>query len=229
MSRIRYFQGIVALLLLLASACSKKQVVIPIPRQPAAESQPHAVEPPTPVSQSDSTTAPSTSPATSGVGNTGTATSGATTSGATPTGAATTNNTLPPTPYQVDKPAPPPAAPRKASRSTAAPNTSPSVSPSPQSPALTTGPAQAPQLGDIVTPDQRRQYNAAIDQSLSRAQTSLAGIANRELNKDQQRLVEQIRNIMQQAQASRNSDLPGAKSLAARAEVLAKDLAGSFR
>jgi hypothetical protein len=81
-----------------------------------------------------------------------------------------------------------------------------------------------------VTPDQQRQYNAAIDQSLARAQASLAAIANRQLSKDQQGLVEQIRNIMQQAQASRSSDLPGAKSLAGRAEVLAKDLvAGSFR
>jgi hypothetical protein len=87
---------------------------------------------------------------------------------------------------------------------------------------------QPPQLGDIVTPDQQRQYNAAIDQSLSRAKTSLAAVANRALSKDQQGLVEQIRNIMQQAQASRSSDLPGAKSLAQRAEVLAKDLAGSF-
>jgi hypothetical protein len=79
-----------------------------------------------------------------------------------------------------------------------------------------------------VTPDQQRQYNAAIDQSLSRAQASLASVANRTLNNDQQRLVAQIRNIMQQAQTSRSSDLPGAKSLAQRAEVLAKDLAGSF-
>ncbi len=86
----------------------------------------------------------------------------------------------------------------------------------------------APQLVDVVPPDQQRQMNAAIDQSLAHAQASLAGIANRELNKDQQALVEQIRNLMQQAQASRGSDLPGAKSLAERAEVLAKDLAGSF-
>ncbi len=79
-----------------------------------------------------------------------------------------------------------------------------------------------------MTPDQQKQLNAAIDQSLSRAQASLASIANRELTKDQQGLAEQIRNLMQQAQTSRSSDLPGAKSLAERAEVLAKDLAGSF-
>jgi hypothetical protein len=84
-------------------------------------------------------------------------------------------------------------------------------------------------LGEVVSADQQRQYNAAIDQSLARAQTSLAAIANRQLTKDQQGLVAQIRNLMQQAQASRSSDLPGAKSLAGRAEVLAKDLAESFR
>jgi hypothetical protein len=84
-------------------------------------------------------------------------------------------------------------------------------------------------LGDIVAPDAQRQYNATIDQSLARAQASLAAIANRQLSKDQRTLVEQIRNLMQQARAARSSDLPGAKSLAQRAEVLAKDLAGSFR
>jgi len=86
-----------------------------------------------------------------------------------------------------------------------------------------------PQLVDIETPEKQRQLNAAVDQSLSHAQASLAGIANRTLTKDQQGLVEQIRNIMQQAEASRSSDLPGAKSLAERAEVLAKDLAASVR
>jgi hypothetical protein len=48
------------------------------------------------------------------------------------------------------------------------------------------------------------------------------------LNKDQQTEVEQIRNFMQQAQGIRASDLGGAKSLAERAEVLARDLAASF-
>ena len=42
-------------------------------------------------------------------------------------------------------------------------------------------------------------------------------------------MADQIRNLMQQAQVSRKSDLQGAKSLAERAEVLAKDLAGSFQ
>lgn len=146
-------------------------------------------------------------------------------SSAKPAGPAAPSSNPQQSPYQVNKPAqPPPAAPRKASRSTAPPSTPPGApAPSPAPP------AQAPVLGDIVTPDQQRQLNAAIDQSLSRAQASLASIANKELSKDQQALVEQIRNIIQQAQGVRSSDLPGAKSLAERAEVLAKDLAGSFR
>jgi hypothetical protein len=187
-----------------APACRKRQVAVPAPPQPAALSQPHSADSPATPAQNSS---------------------------ASPTGPAATTNSPPPSPYQVNKPAQQPApAPRKASRSTPVPGTSPTTqanTPAPPGPAP--APVQPPVLGDIVTPDQQRQLNAAIDQSLSRAQASLASIGNRELNKDQQGLVEQIKNIMQQAQASRSSDLPGAKSLAERAEVLAKDLAGSFR
>ena len=53
----------------------------------------------------------------------------------------------------------------------------------------------------------------------------LLGVA--QLNKDQQAQVEQIRNFVQQAQSTRASDPAGAKSLAERAEVLARDLAAS--
>jgi hypothetical protein len=48
------------------------------------------------------------------------------------------------------------------------------------------------------------------------------------LNKDQRTEVEQIRSFMQQAQTARASDPAGAKSLAERAEVLARDLAATF-
>jgi len=199
MSRFWYLQGALALVLVLEPACRKRQVAVPVPPQPAAASQPQAAEPPATPSQTSATPQP---------------------------GAATTNNTQQ-SPYQVNRPAQPsPTAAPKSSRPAAPP--SPQATPA-TPPASATAPVQPPQLGDIVTPDQQRQYNAAIDQSLSRAQASLTSLANRALNKDQQGLVEQIRNIMQQAQASRSSDLPGAKSLAARAEVLAKDLAGSFR
>jgi hypothetical protein len=127
----------------------------------------------------------------------------------------------------VNKP-PQPAA-RKPARSAAAPATNPAVSaPAPAPAAPSTPAAPAPKLGDILTPDEQKQYSASIDQSLSHAKTSLNSIAGRQLNKDQQAEVEQIRNFMQQAQDTRGSDPGGAKSLAARAEVLARDLAATF-
>jgi hypothetical protein len=189
-----------AMLLLVAlPSCSKKQVV-PLPAPPAALRQPAATGQAAP--------APETS---------------------TPQPGSATTNTTQTAPYQVNKPAPAAAAPaaRKTSRP-AAPQSPQSPATTAPAPATPAAPVPAPQLVDVVPPDQQRQLNAAIDQSLSRAQASLAGIANRELNKDQQALAEQIRKLMQQAQASRGADLPGAKSLAERAEVLAKDLAGSF-
>ncbi len=140
---------------------------------------------------------------------------------------ATTTPAQEPSPYQVNKP-PQPAA-RKPARSATAPATAPtnpSVSAPTTAPAASAAPpAPPPKLGDVLTPDERKQYSASIDQSLSHAQTSLNSIAGRQLNKDQQAEVEQIRNFMQQAQGSRGSDPGGAKSLAERAEVLARDLA----
>lgn len=127
-----------------------------------------------------------------------------------------------PSTYQVNKP-PQPA--RKAVR----PTTS---SPAGSSGSAASAPPPAstpPKLGDILTPDEQKQYSASIDQSLSRAQASLNSIGGRQLNKDQQGEAEQVRNFIEQAKAARASDLAGAKSLAERAEVLARDLAASFR
>jgi hypothetical protein len=90
-------------------------------------------------------------------------------------------------------------------------------------------PAPPPKLGDVLSADQQRQLNGAIDQSLARAQAGLNAAGNRQLSKDQQAIIEQVRNFIQQAQKLRSSDLPAAKSLAERAAVLARDLAASLR
>lgn len=133
-----------------------------------------------------------------------------------------------PAPYQVNKP-PQPAPAKKPSRSASTPAPAPAApAPVPAAPPPTP-PAPPPKLGDILSPDEQRQYNASIDQSLSHAQASLSAIAGRQLDKDQQTQAEQIRNFIQQAQTTRSSDLGGAKSLAERAEILARDLAASFR
>ena len=129
-------------------------------------------------------------------------------------------------PYQVNK-VPPPAAP--AAKKPTRPVTAPAAtlpSPPPAGPAAPAAPA--PKLGDVLTANEQQKYTAAIDQSLSKAQTSLNAIGGRQLNKDQQADVEQIRNFIKQAETTRSSDPAGAKSLAERAEVLARDLAASF-
>ena len=65
--------------------------------------------------------------------------------------------------------------------------------------------------------------------SLSRAQASLNSIGARRLSTDQQSVRDQARNFLQQAQELRKSDLTAAKSLAQRAEILARDLVAGLR
>jgi len=149
----------------------------------------------------------------------------AATSSETPSTGTTTHPAQDASPYQVNKvaPQPPPPAKKPARSATAPP---PSTSPAPAT--APTPAAPPPKLGDVLTPDEQKQYSASIDQSLAHAQTSLKSIGGRQLNKDQQAEVEQIRNFMQQAQETRSRDPSGAKSLAERAEVLARDLAATF-
>ena len=81
----------------------------------------------------------------------------------------------------------------------------------------------------MLTADQEREYNVAIDQSLQHAETSLKSIGSRRLNSQQRASLDEARNFIRQAQATRGSDLPGARRLAERAEVLAGNLASSLR
>jgi hypothetical protein len=119
-------------------------------------------------------------------------------------------------------PPPPTATPaaKKPARSAASSNPSPAPAPPAAAPVST----PAPKLGDVLTSDEQKQLSASIDQSLSRAQASLNRLNGRQLTKDQKSEVDQIQSFMKQAQATRNSDPAGAKSLAERAEVLARDL-----
>jgi len=133
-----------------------------------------------------------------------------------------------PAPAAAEPAAPPtPAASVTATPSPPVP-APPVRAPQPQPPSPAAQPP-APHLGDILTSDQQKQYNSAIDQSLARTETSLGSIAKHRLTKEQQAVVAQIQNFVQQAQASRKSNLPAARSLADRADVLARDLAGSLR
>ncbi len=142
----------------------------------------------------------------------------------------TTIQPVPPTPVTAQPQLPPPTPteeqPKPPVRRTpprptsANPVTAPNTAPAPNQP---------PRLGTMLTPEQQRQFNNDIDRSLRRAQASLHSIGNRHLTADQHERVVQVESFIQQAQAARRSNLAGAKSLAERAEVLARDLVASLR
>jgi hypothetical protein len=84
-----------------------------------------------------------------------------------------------------------------------------------------------PRLGQIFPPEEIRQYNRAIDESLTRVKRALETLAHKSLNPDQQLEVSRIATFQKQAEQARDSqDLLTAKSLAERADTLAQDLLG---
>ena len=126
---------------------------------------------------------------------------------------------------QASIPVPPPARVRVTKARTPS-STTPSTA---NSPAASVPAAESPRLGQILSPSEERQYNALIDQSLSRTQTSLNLLAGRKLTAEQQSSMREIQEFMRQAQVTRNSDLLSAKALADKAQVLARDLAAAMR
>jgi hypothetical protein len=115
------------------------------------------------------------------------------------------------------RPRPTPTAPPVASESAAPPET----------PA-----ASVPQLGQIMSPAQRRQYNLLIDQAISRAQDRLKVVAanTARLNEEQHTTLKRIQAFIQQAEEKkRGQELTVAKNLADRALLLADDLARNFK
>jgi hypothetical protein len=95
---------------------------------------------------------------------------------------------------------------------------------------VTSPPANQPlRLGEMLTPEQERQYNTAMDQSLQRANANIARVSKRQLSKEQQSVVAQVQSFIEQAQSTRKTNLTAAKSLAERADVLARELARTVR
>ncbi|MDQ2945950.1 MAG: hypothetical protein M3Y27_08420 [Acidobacteriota bacterium] len=115
-------------------------------------------------------------------------------------------------------PAPPPVAQRVPTTKRAQTHTS-AVRPASPPAAVV-----APQLGQMLSSTEERQYNAAIDQSLSRAQEDLNLLSNRHLTADQQSSLHEIQELIRQANATRKVDLISARALADKAQVLARDL-----
>ena len=136
-----------------------------------------------------------------------------------PVVAADPDATLPPTPNSVpEAPAPPKPAPQPKKQ------TAPPVAPRPATPVVPDQP-EPPTLTRMFTPEERRDFNKQIDDSLEKVRRALTTLSKKNLNPDQQAQINTISTFQKQAEQSREAqDLTTAVSLAKRAEVLAEDL-----
>jgi len=116
----------------------------------------------------------------------------------------------------VEFPPPPQPAP-------APPRRPPAAKPAPAPPvAIETTPT--PRIAQLFTPDQLREYNKILDDSLDRVQKALDTLGKRNLNAEQRDRTGQIRELQKQARQMRGEDLEAAVSLARHADLLAIDL-----
>lgn len=129
-------------------------------------------------------------------------------------------------------PIPPTAAPQPAARKRPQPAPTPARgsthTPAPASTRVTPA-AEAPRLGQMLSPVEERHYNSLIDQSLGQAKGNLDSLANRILTADQQTDAREIRELIRQANEARKTDLVSAKGLADKAQVLARDLVNNVK
>ena len=147
-----------------------------------------------------------------------------------------TQDTLPASqPVPSDAPDP---APLKVDRSEPAGDTTAAV-PSERDP-VTLDPNKTPsappdatpapfRLGQILSSDERRKYNETIDGDLKAAEQSLTLVLGRGNRQERNAQVRRVRAFITQAGEVRADDLPLARNLAARARLLAEDLARNER
>ena len=81
----------------------------------------------------------------------------------------------------------------------------------------------------MFTPDQKREYDRQLNDSLDRVKKVMAAIAGKALNTEQNEIADRIRTFEQQAEKARAQDLVAAVGLARRADVLAQDLMERLR
>ena len=125
-------------------------------------------------------------------------------------------------PAQITLPAPQKTSPsRPPAKKRTLPPAPPQAAP-PAEPQVQTSPP--PQLGEILSGAQRRQYEADYAQSLSRARSALQQASGKSLSPTQRETVERIQTFIRQAEESKGKDLATALQLARRADVLGQDL-----
>ena len=77
----------------------------------------------------------------------------------------------------------------------------------------------------MLSDEQQRTYEAAINDLLARAQQNVARARTRNLNAQEKDLLTRAEAFIAQAQQARRTDPAAAKSLAGRAELLSREVA----
>lgn len=131
-------------------------------------------------------------------------------------------------------PATPSAAPKPEVRRNPVPAPPPPVAPAPVAPAPPAATpvapvAPAPPLREIISSEQRRQYETEFSQGVERASAALKQASTRTLNASQQETAARIRTFLAQANAMRDDDISTALQLARRADLLGQELLKSLK
>jgi hypothetical protein len=91
------------------------------------------------------------------------------------------------------------------------------------------GPPELPQLGEVLSEQQLREYLHATESSLEQAKRIAVNVQRRPLDPRQVEVLGQVQDFIRQAESAQKKDIPLARNLAHRAEVLAKDLLNSLK
>jgi len=121
------------------------------------------------------------------------------------------------------EPAPPAATPKPTVRRNPAPP------PPPPAAVPVTPAAPPPPLREILSAEQRRQYESDFSQGVARANAALRQSSTRALNATQQETAARIRTFLAQASAMRDNDISTALQLVRRADLLGQELLSSLK
>jgi hypothetical protein len=153
---------------------------------------------------------------------------------ATAQGASPTSAPVPePAPPPISQDAMPAAAPTPKATLTPKPAVRRNPVPTPPPPTQTAAPvapaSPPPPLQEIISGEQRRQYQTDFSQGVARASAALKQASTRTLNADQQETAARIRTFLAQANAMRDADISTALQLARRADLLGQELLKSLK
>lgn len=89
--------------------------------------------------------------------------------------------------------------------------------------------SSVPQLGPLISDEQREIFQNEIDRNLDLTRASLDALMGRRLTADQAEGVRRIREFIRQVEESRGTDAALARNLSERARLLAEDLVRNTR